>query len=222
MQHQPLGRAAVAALALAAAGPAALAQNLVVNGSFESPGNGQTQVSTVPDGWSLIDTANGVDIIGAGLGGSVAADGLQFLDLIGGGQGAFPSGVYQDLALTAGTTYRLQFAFNGAIYDDGSPTSGAVLKASVASLWQDAYPVDAFNAFPANGPATPWQTAAVTFTAQATGLHRLSFSTDSGAWGSPYVDAVSVTAVPEPGTWAMAAAGLLGLGAWRRRAAAAA
>jgi hypothetical protein len=199
LRHPLLPRAA--ALALAAAGPAALAQNLVVNGSFESPGNGQTQVSTVPDGWSLIDTANGVDIIGAGLGGRVAADGLQFLDLIGGGRGAFPSGVYPDLALTAGTTYRLQFAFNGAIYDDGSPTPAAVPKANVAS---------------------PWQVAAVTFTAQATGLHRLSFSTDSGAWGSPYVDAVSVTAVPEPGTWAMAAAGLPGLGAWRRRAASAA
>jgi len=205
------------ALALILAAAPATAQNLVTNGSFESPGSGQTQVATVPEGWSLLDTANGVDIIGAGLGGSVAADGVQFLDLIGGGQGAFPSGVYQDLMLTAGTTYRLAFAFNGAIYDDGTPTSGAVLHASLGTLWQDSYEVDAFNAFPGNGPATPWQTGSATVTAETTGLHRLSFRTDAGAWGSPYLDAVSVTAVPEPATWAMAAAGLLALGARGRR-----
>lgn len=210
------GLALAAGLAIAAA-PAA-AQNLVVNGSFESPGSGQTQIVTVPDGWTLMDTANGVDIIGAGLGGSVAADGLQFLDLIGGGAGAFPSGVYQDLMLTAGTPYRLAFAYNGARYDNGSPTSGAVLHASLGSLWQGSYGVDALNAFPSNGPATPWQTVSETITAPSTGVYRLSFRTDSGAWGSPYVDAVSVTAVPEPGTWAMALAGMLAILVRRGRA----
>ena len=128
--------------------------------------------------------------------GGTASDGCQFVDLIGGGVGTFPSGLSQTMLLQGGMTYRLSFDYNGGRYTDGSPTSGAVLDFSLGSLVSGSINVDALNAFAANGPVTPWQSISSVFTVATTDNYALTFQTMGGAFGAPYIDNVRLTAVP--------------------------
>ncbi len=200
-------------LLFAAAVPPAAHANLIQNGSFELPASGSTQVGVTPTGWQLLGNGSRVDIIRAGYYGAFASDGVQFVDLIGGG--IFPSGLKQSVDLLAGVTYHLMFDYNGGRYVNGTQTSGRMLEYALGSLVSGSMNVDDLNAFASNGPTTPWQTESVVFTAPSSGTYELVFSTPNGRHGSPYVDNVrleEVARVPEPFTTTLLGLGIAGLG----------
>ncbi len=201
-------------LLFAAAVPPTAHANLIQNGSFELPDRDTTQVRVTPTGWQLLGNGNAVDIIHAGYYGAFASDGVQFVDLIGGG--VFPSGLKQSVDLLAGVTYHLMFDYNGATYLDGSHTVDRMLEYALGSLVSGSINVDDLNAFAWNNhPTTPWQTKSVIFTAPSSGTYELVFSTPDGSHGSPYVDNVrleEVARVPEPFATTLLGLGIAGLG----------
>ena len=185
-------------LALGVSGQGA---NLVTNGSFEAqvvPDNFYLEATT-PTGW-LSFGAQAPDILTVGYSGGTAADGVDYVDLIGGGVGVLPAGIRQDLLLTAGITYAVSFAYNG---DFNSPR---FLNYSLGSLLAGSLDVSALNNFSALNPnTTVWQLFSAEVTPVVSGTYSLAFYTASGAFGSPYVDNVSVEAVTVPETSALVA-----------------
>ncbi|MDD5295512.1 MAG: PEP-CTERM sorting domain-containing protein [Rhodocyclaceae bacterium] len=181
--------------------------NLVQNGSFEAPTISGNYAAGIPPGWSSLGNGSSTDVLAAGYSGGSASDGSQYLDLIGNNQGVFPSGLSQNVHLIAGRSYRLAFDYTGGRYSDGSKTSGAVLEYTLGNLSTGAFNVDDLNNFPDFGPKTAWQHFSADISVAVSGDYALTFQTPSGAWGSPYLDRVSMEALPEPASWL-----LLGLG----------
>ena len=190
--------AALAATAIAGAGPAAAAApNLLNNGDFEqSIGNvsdgGYATVGAgagTITGWTV--GATSVDLIRNNYGAinSVSVD-------LGGSPG--PGSLTQSFATTVGQTYRLDFDYfvNGG----GFPlyVSFGTNNATYSVVPSSA--THAFQTMTANSSSS-----SVSFT------H--TFAGNSG----PVIDNVSVTAVPEPESYAMLMAGLGALGFMSRR-----
>jgi len=210
------------AVALGAMMQARASANLVANPSFEAdvaPDNGY--ILGTPSLWTSV--GGGADVIRSGyLGASVAPDGMQWTDIIGGANGAsggpFPTGISQSVTLTQGLTYSLSFNYSG-------DAASAPLDVSVAGLFSVSLPSAGLNPFPAGGPATPWASFVTTFMASVSGDYQLSFTTASGSYGAPHLDnvvlmEVQAEDVPEPSTYAAAGfvAALAGFQLWRRRA----
>jgi len=196
---------------------AAFGENLVVNGSFEAqsvslpPGFIVQSVS----GWTPV--GGGSDLLVAGYSGGMASHGVNFVDIIGNSGmgpnasgGPYPTGISQNIALTAGVSYELRFDLNG---DNNTPRS---LDYSFGALASGSFDVSMMNIFSNFGVVTPWVTFSTVVTPMTSGIHLLRFTTSGGSSGSPYLDNVSVTAVPEPSVFALAATGL-GLWIARRR-----
>lgn len=184
--------------------------NLITNGSFEAPGvSGNSYITGIPTGWSDLGNGSTTDILAAGYSGGSASDGSQYVDLIGGGSGVFPSGLRQSLHLLAGTTYRLAFDYNGG----NAP--GSILKYALGTLISGNFNVEALNNFSNFGATTPWQHYSADVAVTVSGDYTLSFWTESGAWGSPYLDNVSLDAlpgaVPEPTSLLLLGVGILGI-----------
>ncbi len=195
-----------------------LGANLLINGSFETesvPANFYL-AGTTPSGW-LSYGAQAPDILTVGYSGGTAADGDNYVNLIGGGAGSIPAGIRQDVTLTAGVTYAVSFAYNG---DFNSPRD---LKYSLGSLLSGTLDVSGLNNFAQLNPITTvWQVFSALVTPSTSGTYTLSLYTDTpgAAFGSPYVDNVSVEAVAVPETSALAtllAAGGTALVLHRRR-----
>jgi hypothetical protein len=189
--------------------------NLILNGSFEaqsvptSPGYITASVAF----WSPVN--GGSDLITSGYVGGSASDGVNFVDIIGnpglvGYTGPYPTGISQSVLLDAGVTYLLKFDYNGDAAN--SPRS---LAYSLGSLLSGSVDVGSLNAFSGLGTVTPWETLSAYITPTSSGSYTLAFTTDQGAYGSPYLDNVSLTAVPEPTTLALV--GLGGLAMLLRR-----
>ncbi|MGY3346665.1 MULTISPECIES: FxDxF family PEP-CTERM protein [unclassified Bradyrhizobium] len=175
------------------------------------PGSGSFQ--TVAGGSSLgawTVTGDSVDFIGSYWNGP-AATGGNSVDLNGNGKG----GITQTFDLAAGT-YLLGF------YLSGNPDGYPATKSIGVNL----------------APTTPATSNTYTYLATINSNHNLNyeyhsflfsvtgsspetlsfFSNDEGAYGG-VVGGVSISAVPEPSTWAMMLFGFAGLGfmAWRRQ-----
>ena len=207
-------RYALAAVAIGLV-PAAASAQLVANGGFEMPVIPGTCCNTVPPdslpGWNV--TTGNVNVVNGTFNGTpspgpnLAYQGTQYLDLVGqGGTG----GISQGLTLTAGNLYNLTFAYSNNGFAPNESTS-----ASASFL------IDGLAGTISHSTSTPtnldWQIFSANFV--ATGPNILSFTNLTGGPNEGILlDAVSVTGVPEPGTWAMMVLGFGAIGfATRRR-----
>lgn len=199
--------AALFAVAIAAAGSASASTNLVVNGSFEqnSISSSWAPVSAV-NGWTSSASGNSAFEIqkGATQGGeggfiSKAADGVQYLEL----NTDRLTSISQNVTTTSGSLYSLTFSYAGR------PDSNASFNSELNVFWNNTLLNTSGAIVGTNGT---WQTYTFNNLSASAASTALKFSSvgpsQQASYGS-YLDKVSVTAVPEPGTYAMM---LLGLG----------
>jgi Protein of unknown function (DUF642)/PEP-CTERM motif len=191
------------AFVLSASLPAAAAP--FTDGLFFGPGTTGTY-QTVAGGSSLgawTVTGHSVDFIGSYWNGPSATGGYS-VDLNGNGQG----GITQTFDLSAGT-YSLGFYLSGN--PDGNPatkTVGVTLAPTLPSNVNNTY---TYVATINGNHSLNYEYHSIIFTT-AGGPQTLSFfSQDEGFYGG-VLGGVTISAVPEPSTWAMMILGFLGLG----------
>jgi choice-of-anchor C domain-containing protein len=184
---------------------AAHASNLVSDGNFSSPYGGAVFVTDFSGSsfgpWSV--TSGSVDLIG-GYWQSPSGPGGGSVDL----DGDSPGAISRSLATGTGT-YTLTFDLSGN--PDGGPAT-KTLDVSVGGVTK----VFTYTIGSNTHADMDYKPESLTFT--ASGPTTLSFA--SGDVGSPYgpvVGAVSVTAVPEPASWALMILGAGAVGASIRR-----
>jgi choice-of-anchor C domain-containing protein len=188
-----------------AAGMAASAANAasLVNGSFEvgaDPGSFTTlgNGSTAVNGWTV--KGNGVDYIGTYW---QAAHGVRSIDLsaLNGGS------IQQTIATVIGKTYKVTF------WLAGNPDGGLGEKLAATSVSGDWVNTFSFDVGPANTKQNMgWQEYSYRFTAFEN-TSTLVFNSMTHTPYGPALDNVSISAVPEPATWAMMIMGFGGVGA---------
>ena len=184
--------AGTAAMALFGATSAFAAANLLSNGDFENTGFGGTSsYYSIPGdhpipgdfGWSV--PVNNVDIVANGAFGPVLASGEAYnLDLVGyGSTGA----IKQTVATTIGQTYRvtLDYSSNNGI---NNPT---------ADITANSFTVGTLTG------SHSWQSFSGLFTAQSTSTDFQISESFGGGNAGVFLDNISLSAVPEPATWAM-------------------
>jgi hypothetical protein len=196
---------------LTAAAPAA-AVNLIVNGDFEDasfggttgyynvgdPGSGADHPIPPGFGWSV--PFNNVDIIANGVyAANLPTGGAYNLDLVGyGSTGA----IAQTFATEAGKVYRisLDYTQNGS-----GKTADVVVGTSILTTLE---------------ASSAWQSWTTTFVGTGDPTTLVIAEILGGSNAGVILDNISVTAVPEPATWAMLITGfgMVGYGLRRRRA----
>ena len=185
---------------------ASAAVNLITNGGFEvgafDPGVFTTVFAGSTDitGWTI--GPHSVDYIGTYW---QASEGARSIDL----SGNQPGSVAQTITTVAGVTYKVTFDLAG------NPDAGPVLKAlAVSSVGpsQNFF----FNTTGASHGDMNWTASSFTFTANAASTTLMFASATQDAFG-PALDNVSVSAIPEPATWAMMIIGFGAVGAVARR-----
>lgn len=181
--------------------PSVMAANLVVNGDFEGYGGGYTVSGQGLNGWTVVgaNAADQVFVFGPTPGFGPQTDALDlsgFSDNVG-------QGVEQTVSTLAGTTYRLSFDYW---------TGSNVIPSSIDVFVNGVQIVDELTSgldiFP--------RSYSYTFT--ATGATTLRFLSGDLVVAND-IDNVSVSAIPEPETYALLLAGLgvLGFAARRRK-----
>jgi choice-of-anchor C domain-containing protein len=198
--------AALAAIALASAG-AASAQNIVTNGSFETPvvagsfvtyGAGSSSLT----GWTI--GGGGIDHIRTNW---QAADGAQSLDMSATSTGS----ISQTLTTVIGQSYTLSFALAG------NPDGG--IKTLAISFGGTPLTDQTFNTAGRSTSDMGWSVRSFFVTATSTSSV-LTFTSLTNTSAGPALDNVSVvanTAAPEPGALALALPGFAALGVVLRR-----
>ncbi|MEC7727174.1 MAG: DUF642 domain-containing protein [Pseudomonadota bacterium] len=181
--------------------------NLLVNGSFEdSPaltqaggGWGFFNPDQV-DGWDSND--NNIEIWDSGFNGVTAADGNQFAELNAHPETGSAFTLFQDVVTTIGESYSLSFAYRARNGQESFDVSAGDLSENIL-----------------NTNTGGWTVFSGMFTAtnEITRLMFTSVDPETETLGN-FIDNVSIVAkVPEPGTLALVALGLAGIGLTRRR-----
>lgn len=197
----------IAALLACIALPAAAADNLFVNGSFETPALGYQLLpggSTAITGWTT--ALSGVEHYSAG---SSAADGTMVVDLA---NYVYSNGaIEQSIATTVGQAYVVSF-FAGNTKSSGRDGTG-IVKVTI-----DGTGTLQFDTAVATGAAYAWAERSFTFTA-ADASTTIRFWNDQNSFTHfALIDGVgAVAAVPEPASVALWLAGLAATAAFRPR-----
>jgi hypothetical protein len=210
----------IRSLAIAAAfslGALSAHANLLTNGGFEDIGGASMQgwggytygagYSNPMPGWAVTGT---VDITFTPSTWGPADTGTHALDLNGFDTGS----ISQSFATTIGQKYDVSFAYSRNVAGAPDPAT-AVATAGGGTLNISAANDGSFG----SGGAMLWKNAGFSFTASAL-KSTLSFTSTVGGSGGVFLDSVSVTAVPEPETYALMLGGLSAVAfvARRRRA----
>ena len=191
--------------------------SIVADGSFNDPvaggifqtisaGNsfGTGNAWLVTNGSVIVNNAS-VDEIGSYW--PLTPGGSHSVDL----DGNSPGGIAQTINFAAAGTYVLSYYLAGN--PDGGSPSTKLLDVGVAGATQ-------FESYTTSGGFGPWVLEKLFFNVAAPGTTTLSFKSGdaSGPYG-PVIGEVSISAVPEPATWAMMILGFLGVGfmAYRRK-----
>jgi hypothetical protein len=212
----------------AAVASPAQAANLLVNGGFEAPpintffqnfGPGSTGIS----GWTVdaftpfggsggnVDIVNGAFTPG---GPSPAAEGSQFLDLVGFGS---VGSIYQTFSTVAGQAYELNFAYSHNIFG-GSPSKSADVGIYGGVFSTLLIPFQTITHNTGSASNLDWRRQTYSFVAtgsQSTVAFGMIGQGNDNA--GVLLDDLSVSAVPEPATWAMMILGFGLVGGMMRR-----
>ncbi len=198
-------RLALTALLMAVVAPAAPAQNLLTNGSFESPQlSASTTFITIMNGsafgsWTV--TAGSIDLLRTYW---APADGFQSIDL----NGNNPGTIAQTFATTTGATYQLRFRMAGN--PDYTLTKAM-------RVWWGAQDLGLFT-FAQTGQtrsAMGWQTITLSGLVASGSSTTLQFASANGGPTGMALDDVIVALVPEPAPPVLVATGLFCLLAMR-------
>lgn len=186
---------------------AAPSTNLIVNGGFENSafaGAYQTLNSTTGglSGWAI--EVGSVDLINTYW---QAAGGNYSLDLSGSEDGV----ISQTFATIVGQKYAVSFSMAGNPDNTDSSEIVKTLQVGLAGI-----PLYSFDTTGKSAANMGWETKSFQFTAAGTSSKLFFASMQDSPWG-PALDNVSVTAVPEPETYALFLAGLGLMGAVARR-----
>jgi hypothetical protein len=220
-----------AAATIAFGSPALATTNLVSNGGFEmtdlSPSSPKEVFSTHVMDWTDTGTVNLNFIATAG---SADAATPPYLSVYPGFPAASPDGgnfvmadaeprfgaaITQTLTgLTAGLTYNLSFyqAAGQQVGFSGDYTAGWEVSFGGTTWDSKSYSLT-------TGEYAPWelQTHSFVATSSTQVLSFLAVGTPNGGPPVSFLDGVTLTAVPEPATWAMMIAGVGAVGAMARR-----
>ncbi len=187
-------RAFAATLALAAplAAPLAAHASILVNGSFEQPGisSGWTILSGMP-GWQA--SAAGVEIRRNAVG--TAQDGFIFVEL----DTTVNSAIWQNVSTQGGHDYVLSGYY--------SPRIGVALASNDIDVFWNGIRLTTLSGSGAGLSSHAWRP--FSFTVRGTSTDQLRFAaagTSDSLGGS--LDNIALSAVPEPGTLALALAAL--------------
>lgn len=186
---------AIASVAMASF--AAQASTTVFSDTFESA---SLALNTIPAGWAVADGT--VDVVTTGTYGLTCAGGAgRCVDLDGSTMN--PGVLSRTFASVAGMTYTLSFDLSGNQRTAASDTVSVMFGSTTASF------TVAKN--------DPWLQRQVSYTALQGGQVTLSFANSGADNQGAMLDNVSVTAVPEPESYALMLAGLGLMGTIVRR-----